>query len=139
MMKQYAPLLSLFLIQGCTHCLCFLLSYIYSWLSSKPLQQLLTIPHFVVIYVRHFLKITTFFCINFDFCVEKLLFLKSKIFQKQFQNILKIILKCNSSVYFETIVVYNEPLNTKDLELIKRRSTFQEKNMSCEQALNFDQ
>ena len=29
--------------------------------------------------------------------------------------------------------------NTKYLELIKRRSKVQEKNMSCERALNFDQ
>ena len=33
----------------------------------------------------------------------------------------------------------SETLNTKYLELIKRRSKVQEKNMSCERALNFDQ
>ena len=33
----------------------------------------------------------------------------------------------------------SETSNTKYLELIKRRSKVQEKNMSCERALNFDQ
>ena len=33
----------------------------------------------------------------------------------------------------------SETLNTKYLELIKRRSKVQEKNMSCESALNLDQ
>ena len=33
----------------------------------------------------------------------------------------------------------SETSNTKYLELIKRRSDVQEKNMSCERALNFDQ
>ena len=35
MIEQYAPLLSLFLIQGCTYCLRFLLCFIRSWLSNK--------------------------------------------------------------------------------------------------------
>ena len=33
----------------------------------------------------------------------------------------------------------SETLNTKYLELIKRRSKIQEQNVSCERALNFDQ
>ena len=33
----------------------------------------------------------------------------------------------------------SETFNTKYLGLIKRRSKVQEKNMSCERALNFDQ
>ena len=33
----------------------------------------------------------------------------------------------------------SETSNTKYLAIIKRRSKFQEKNMSCERALNFDQ
>ena len=33
----------------------------------------------------------------------------------------------------------SETSNTKYLELIKRRSKVQEKNMSCERVLNFDQ
>ena len=36
MIEQYAPLLSLFLIQGRAHCFRFLLSFICSWLSNKP-------------------------------------------------------------------------------------------------------
>ena len=33
----------------------------------------------------------------------------------------------------------SETSNTKYLEIIERRSKVQEKNMSCERALNFDQ
>ena len=35
--------------------------------------------------------------------------------------------------------ITSETSNTKYLELIKRRSKVQEKNMSCERALNLDQ
>ena len=31
------------------------------------------------------------------------------MFQKELENILKIFSKCNSSVYFENIVVFNDP------------------------------
>ena len=45
-------------------------------------------------------------------------------------------------MYSHTIFLWRgekETPNTKYLELIKRRSKVQEKNMSCERALNFDQ
>ena len=44
MIEQYAPLLSLFLIQGRTHCFRFLLSFICSWLSNKPPQEIIDNP-----------------------------------------------------------------------------------------------
>ena len=46
-------LLSLFLIQGRTHCLRFLLLYLLESVTN-PLQQLVTIPSIFVTYVRHF-------------------------------------------------------------------------------------
>ena len=44
MIEQYAPLLSLFLIQGRTCSLCFLLSFICSWLSNKTNPVIINNP-----------------------------------------------------------------------------------------------
>ena len=44
MIKEYAPLLPLFLIQGRTHWLHFLLSFICSWLSNKPPPTIMNNP-----------------------------------------------------------------------------------------------
>ena len=63
-------LLSLFLIQGRTHCLRFLLLYVLESVTN-PLQQL------VFCYLcPPFLKNNRDFYINLDFCFEKGLFLK---------------------------------------------------------------
>ena len=48
----------------------------------------------------------------------------------------KMFLWCDENKLWTTA---SETSNTKYLELIKRRSKVQEKNMSCERALNFDQ
>ena len=42
--EQYAPLLPLFLIQGSTHYLRFLLCFVYSGLSNKPAPAIIKNP-----------------------------------------------------------------------------------------------
>ena len=43
MIEQYGPLLSLFLIQGCTHFLRFFF-FLCSYLSNKPSQEIINNP-----------------------------------------------------------------------------------------------
>ena len=43
MIEQYGPLLSLFLIQECTHCLRFFF-FLCSCLSNKPSQEIINNP-----------------------------------------------------------------------------------------------
>ena len=102
------PLLSLFLIQGRTHCLLFLLLYVLGSVAN-PFQQLLTVPS-VNCYLRPpFFKNNRVFYIKFDFFFEKRLFLI--YFKNSFKIFLKYFFSYNSSVYFENIVVCNEPLS----------------------------
>ena len=64
MIEQYAPLLSLFLIQGRRHPLSspFPFFYISSWLSNKTPQEIINDPiSFLLSYVRHLFKITALF------------------------------------------------------------------------------
>ena len=69
--------------------------------------------------------------------------LKNRFFQHQYQKQEKIFVLrqyffgvMRNKLHWTTA---SETSNTKYLELIKRRSKVQEKNMSCERALNFDQ
>ena len=69
--------------------------------------------------------------------------LKNEFFQHQYQKQEKIFVLrqyffgvMRNKLHWTTA---SETSNTKYLELIKRRSKVQEKNMSCERALNFDQ
>ena len=70
-------------------------------------QQLLTIPIVYCYLCSSFLKKQPCFLHKLWFLFWKTFI--SKIFQKWFQNILKIFFNCNSSVYFQNIVVCNEP------------------------------
>ena len=66
---------------------------------------------------------------------------RNRFFQHQYQTQVKMI-SFPWSLYSHTIFLWCSEKwtsNTKYLELIKRRSKVQEKNMSCERALNFDQ
>ena len=67
MIELYAPLPSVFLIQGLTYYLCFLLSFICSWLSNKPPHELLTIPSVCCSLCPPFFKNNRAFYMKFDF------------------------------------------------------------------------
>ena len=56
-----------------------------------------------------------------------------------FAKFLKILFVQNTSGRLLLWTTASKTSNTKYLELIKRRSKVQEKNMSCKRALNFDQ
>ena len=103
----------------------FLFSLICSWLTvTNSSRQLLTIPSVYCYLCPLFLKSNRAFYINFDFCFEKRLFLK------YIKNNFKIFWKyCNSSVYFENIVVCNEPL-TLNKSIIRLKVFF--KYFTCE-------
>ena len=60
-------------------------------------------------------------------------------FPLNFAKFLRIPFKLNTSGRLLLWTTASETSNTKHLELIKRRSKVQEKNMSCKHALNFDQ
>ena len=82
MIEQYAHLLSLFLIQGRTHCLRFLLSFIYVFRSvTNHLKKSLTILS-VYCYLWPPFNITALFTFS----------LWKALVSKIFQNILKIFL-----------------------------------------------
>ena len=74
-----------------------------------------------------------------------ILHLKNRFFQHQYQKQVYdryFMIGFSWSLYSHTIFLRcgeKSTLITKYLELIKRRSKVQEKNMSCERALNFDQ
>ena len=89
-----------------------------------------------------------------DTCPRINFTLKNRFFQHQYQKHEKIIAfsswlvshyVCIYIKYFFGLVrnklwtTGSETLNTKYLELIKRRSKVEENNMSCERGLNFDQ
>ena len=79
------------------------------------------------------------FIMSFDFT------LKTRFFQHQYQKQVHdwyFMIGFPWSLYSHTIFLWcgeKWTSNTKYLELIKRRSKVQEKNISCERALNFDQ
>ena len=91
MIEQYAPLLSLFLIQGRTHCFRFLLSFIYVLGSvTNHLKKLLTILLVCCYPMSPFLKNNRAFYI---FALKSVYFKNvSKIISKYSKNI------CNNSV-----------------------------------------
>ena len=62
-----------------------------------------------------------------------------RCFPVNFAKFLKILFVQNTSGRLLLWTTASKTSNTKYLELIKRRSKVQEKNMSCERALNFDQ
>ena len=76
---------------------------------------------------------------RFNFTLKKRVFATSIVYQKQEKM---FVLRqyffgvMRNKLHWTTA---SETSNTKYLELIKRRSKVQEKNMSCERALNFDQ
>ena len=91
------------------HPLSFLSPFLYNYILgsvANPLQQLLTIPSVCCYLCPPFLKITAFFCINFDFCFEKRLFLKYfknnfKIFLKYLLNVIVLyILRISLCVFY---------------------------------------
>ena len=64
MIEEYAPLLSLFLIEGCTHNLRFFPSLICSWLSNNSHAPAIindSTSLLLSMSVRYFLKITVLF------------------------------------------------------------------------------
>ena len=62
--------------------------------------------------------------------------MKNGFFQHQYQKQEKMFVLMRNKLHWATA---SEISTTKYLELIKRISKVQEKNMSCERALNFDQ
>ena len=82
--------------------------YICSWLGNKTPQETINNPISLLLsYVRHFSKITALFIFSFW----------KALISKIFQNILKIFLNRNSSVYFENIVVCDEPFKKVSLNI----------------------
>ena len=71
--------------------------------------------------------------------------LKSRFLQHQYQEQVKMfafiswLVSHEACIHIQYFYCVARTLNTKYLELIKRRSKVQGKNMSCERALNFDQ
>ena len=65
--------------------------------------------------------------------------LRHRCFPVNFAKFLRTPFAQNTSGLLLLWTTVSETSNTKYLELIKRRSKVQEKNMSCERALNFDQ
>ena len=90
------------------HPLSLFFSFLWYVLGSviNP-QQLLTIPIVYCYLCLSFLKKQPCFLHKLWFLFWKTFI--SKIFQKWFQNIRKVFFNCNSSVYFQNIVVCNEP------------------------------
>ena len=62
-----------------------------------------------------------------------------RCFSVNFAKFLRIPFAQKTSGRLLLWTIASETLNTKYLDLIKRRSKVQEKNMSCRRALNFDQ
>ena len=87
--------------------------YICSWLINKHLKNLLTISSACCFLQPTFLKINRAFYI---FALKSVYFWN---ISKIIQNILKIFFNCNSSVYFENIIVCNEPF--RSATLLKKR------------------
>ena len=74
MIEKYAPLRSLFLIQGCTYCLCFFLSLICSWLSNNPLAIINSPNRLLLSMSVIFLKITALFTLTLIFVLKNVYF-----------------------------------------------------------------
>ena len=76
------------------------------WFSYKPPQEIINNPLSFLLSMLYppFLKITALF----TFLLWKMSIFR--IFQKYFQNSLKIFFNRNTSAYFKNIVVCNEPL-----------------------------
>ena len=85
----------------------FSLQYVLGSVTNS-LKKLSTIPSVCCYVCPPFLKNSRAFYISFDICFEKPLFLE--YFLKNFKIFKKIFFGCNSSLYFEKIVVCNEPL-----------------------------